>query len=50
MGLTTFPKKRLKANQALLSGANAVGKQIVNKANRIAKNAERIVHPRESFS
>ena len=40
IGLTTFPKKRLKANQALLKGPNALGVKIVMTRKITAKNAQ----------
>jgi hypothetical protein len=49
MGLTTFPKKRLKPNQALLRGANKLGLKIVTKAIIRVRNPEKIDHLVEWF-
>jgi len=47
IGLTTFPKNKLSANHALLSGANAVGMQIVARAKITAANKEKNANPVE---
>lgn len=49
MGLTTFPKDRPKANQALFKGVNTEGATIVTRAKNKANDAEMVAKSGERF-